>query len=200
LNPVVLAPSDEELMAAYIAGSHAAFTELFRRYAPILLRLMQHRIDRRQEADDLVQQTFLQLHRSRYDFRAGAALRPWLFTIALNLRFQHFRERGRRRETTLDVSTMSSAEVVTDAPQDGVDDRQEVHQALTKLPADQRDVIVLHWLEGLSFAEVSRAVGASVNAVKVRAHRGYVGLRRILRRRNGNRKGRGTITLNTERH
>jgi RNA polymerase sigma-70 factor (ECF subfamily) len=72
--------------------------------------------------------------------------------------------------------------------------------ALTKLPPDQRDVIVLHWLQGLSFAEVSRAVGASVNAVKVRAHRGYVSLRKLLRRTDGNRKGRRTVSMNTERH
>jgi RNA polymerase sigma factor (sigma-70 family) len=200
LNQATLAPSDEELMAAYVAGDHAAFAALFRRYAPILLRLMHHRINRRQDADDLVQQTFLQLHRSRHDFRAGAALRPWLFTIALNLRFQYFRESGRRRETILDVATIQSARTIMDAPQDGVDHSQEIQLALTKLPSDQREVIVLHWLEGLSFAEVSRAVGASVNAVKVRAHRGYVSLRKLLRRTDSNRKGSRPITLNTESH
>src|SRR5690348_8349822 len=137
----MLAPSDEELMAAYVAGDHAAFSELFRRYAPILLRLMQHRIGRRQEAEDLVQQTFLQLHRSRHDFRAGARLRPWLFTIALNLRFQHFRESGRRREMPLDVATVESADDGgADPLQDWADTSREVQMALTKLPSDQRDV------------------------------------------------------------
>jgi DNA-directed RNA polymerase specialized sigma24 family protein len=58
LNYVISAPSDEELMTAYVGGDHAAFAELFRRYAPVLLRLMQHRISRREEADDLVQLTF----------------------------------------------------------------------------------------------------------------------------------------------
>ena len=200
MNHATLAPSDEELMAAYVAGDHRAFSELFRRYAPMLLRLMLQRIGRRQEADDLVQQTFLQLHRSRHDFRAGAPLRPWLFTIALNLRFQHFRESGRRRETMLDVATIESVGPMVDAPQDGIDQSREVRMAISKLPTDQREVIVLHWLEGLSFAEVSQAVGASVNAVKVRAHRGYVSLRKLLRRTDGNRKGRRTVTLNTERH
>jgi DNA-directed RNA polymerase specialized sigma24 family protein len=47
------------------------------------------------------------------------------------------------------------------------------------LPAEQRDVIVLHWLEGLSFNEVSLVVGVSLSAVKVRAHRGYVAIRKI---------------------
>jgi RNA polymerase sigma-70 factor (ECF subfamily) len=199
LNYVISAPSDEELMTAYVSGDHAAFAELFRRYAPILLRLMRHRISRREEADDLVQLTFLHLHRSRHDFRAGAPLRPWLFTIALNLRFQHFRECGRRRETTVDVDSLE-VPGSSRSPQESVDENRAVRLALTKLPTDQRDVIVLHWLEGLSFAEVSEAVGASVNAVKVRAHRGYVSLRKLLRRTDGNRKGRRTVPMNTERH
>jgi RNA polymerase sigma-70 factor (ECF subfamily) len=199
LNYAISAPSDEELMTAYVGGDHAAFAELFRRYAPILLRLMRHRISRREEADDLVQLTFLHLHRSRHDFRTGAALRPWLFTIALNLRFQHFRECGRRRETTVDVDSLE-VPGSSRSPQESMDENRAVRLALTKLPTDQRDVIVLHWLEGLSFAEVSEAVGASVNAVKVRAHRGYVSLRKLLRRTDGNRKGRRTVPMNTERH
>jgi RNA polymerase sigma-70 factor (ECF subfamily) len=199
LNYAISAPSDEELMTAYVGGDHAAFAELFRRYAPILLRLMRHRISRREEADDLVQLTFLHLHRCRHDFRTGAALRPWLFTIALNLRFQHFRECGRRRETTVDVDSLE-VPGSSRSPQESMDENRAVRLALTKLPTDQRDVIVLHWLEGLSFAEVSEAVGASVNAVKVRAHRGYVSLRKLLRRTDGNRKGRRTVPMNTERH
>ena len=188
-------------MAAYVAGDQTAFAELFRRYAPILLRLMQHRIGRTQEAEDLVQQTFLQLHRSRYDFRLGARLRPWLFTIALNLRFQHFRESGRRRETSLDIASIESGGAYRDADPllEWADQSREVQLALTKLPVDQRNVIVLHWLEGLSFAEVSRTVGASVNAVKVRAHRGYIGLRKLLKRTDGNRKGRRSVPMGTER-
>jgi RNA polymerase sigma-70 factor (ECF subfamily) len=203
VNPQILAPNDEELMAAYVAGDQTAFAELFRRYAPILLRLMQQRISRTQEAEDLVQQTFLQLHRSRHDFRAGARLRPWLFTIALNLRFQHFRESGRRRETPLDITTIElggDRDPNADLLQEWAEQSREVQLALTKLPPDQRNVIILHWLEGLSFAEVSRTVGASVNAVKVRAHRGYIGLRKLLKRSNGNRKRRRSVPLRTERH
>lgn len=201
MNPALIAPSDEELMAAYVAGDETAFSELFRRYAPILLRLMLHRISRTQEAEDLVQQTFLQLHRSRHDFRVGAPLRPWLFTIALNLRFQHFRESGRRRETPLDITSLElGGDWDVDPLFEWADQSREVQLALTKLPPDQRNVIVLHWIEGLSFAEVSRTVGASVNAVKVRAHRGYIGLRKLLKRPDGNRKGRRSVPLDTERH
>src|SRR3954447_13908404 len=82
--------TDEELMVSYKTGDAPAFAEIFRRYAPLLLRVMQHQLGRREDAHDLVQQTFLQLHRSRADFRDGASLRPWLLTIAINLKRQYF--------------------------------------------------------------------------------------------------------------
>jgi len=69
-------PSDEELMAAYIAGDKAAFRELFRRYAPLLQRAMARDLRSPEEANDLVQQTFLHLHRSRLDFEPGRKLKP----------------------------------------------------------------------------------------------------------------------------
>ena len=95
--------SDEELMAAYVGGDRSAFAELFARYGPRLQRLMQRDMSRAEDAHDLVQQTFLQLHRARNDFRVDAKLRPWLFTIALNLKRQHFRRLGRRPESSLDA-------------------------------------------------------------------------------------------------
>ena len=64
--------SDEELMAAYIKGEESAFRVLFERHSPMLLRVMRHQLRRPEDARDLVQQTFLQLHRSRFDFREGA--------------------------------------------------------------------------------------------------------------------------------
>jgi len=57
---------------------------------------------------------------------------------------------------------------------------EAVARVLRELPADQREVIELHWFDGLEFPEVATVVGASVSAVKVRAHRGYVRLRAAL--------------------
>jgi len=176
------APSDEQLMDAYIGGDAAAFRALFERYAPVLLRVVRRNVGSRAEAEDVVQQTFLQVHRARADFRAGARLRPWLFTIALNLAREVHRRRGRRRETELE---QPGAEPAIDAPRDiGERDAEarRVRVALDSLPAAQREVIVLHWLEDRPFPEVAMIVGASVTAVKVRAHRGYERLRATLGR------------------
>jgi RNA polymerase sigma-70 factor (ECF subfamily) len=168
--------SDEELMASYKAGDRAAFEEIFRRYAPLLLRVMQRQLSRREDAHDLVQQTFLQLHRSRADFRSDALLRPWLLTIAINLKRKHFRRLKRHMEWPIEAHALDNLRL--DASQaNALDAGRQLRVAMAGLPADQRRVIVLHWVEGLAFSEVATVVGASLSAVKVRAHRGYAAIR-----------------------
>ncbi len=166
-------------MAAYVAGDKAAFRELFQRYAPLLQRTMARDLRTPEEAHDLVQQTFLHLHRSRLDFEPGRKLKPWIFTIALNLKREHFRRSRRRQETSLDDDR---APEPFEGPrgQERSDAARETARALEGLPPDHREVIELHWFGGLSFPEVAEAVGSTVAAVKVRAHRGYVALREKL--------------------
>jgi RNA polymerase sigma-70 factor (ECF subfamily) len=171
--------SDEELMAAYLAGDEPAFDELFRRYAPQLLRMMRRQLPQPSDAAELVQQTFLQLHRSRRDFQPGRQLRPWLMTIAFNLKREHFRRRKRRPEGPLDFEPAEPP----GSRRDRLEKRGEAEQlraALGGLPEGQRTVITMHWFDGLSFPEVAEVLGLSVSAVKVRAHRGYRALRRVL--------------------
>jgi RNA polymerase sigma factor (sigma-70 family) len=168
-------PSDEALMRRYVAGEQAAFGELFARYAPRLTRLMRRDLGD-QDADDLVQQAFLQFHRARFDFKEGAAVRPWLYTIALNLKRQQFRRLGRKRDTVLEEETLAHA---GGDPEAALRDAQ-LRAALDALPEPQREAIVLHWFEGLTFPEIAQIVGTKLGAVRVRAHRGYRRLREIL--------------------
>jgi RNA polymerase sigma-70 factor (ECF subfamily) len=170
--------TDEALMASYVAGDQRAFAELFARYAPRLTRMFGRDL-RPDDAHDLMQQTFLQLHRARNDFRQDAKLRPWLYTIARNLLRQHFRRRGRRPEASLDAQGAAEPIAPGVTPEQQAEARQ-VRQVLGRLPATQAEVISLHWFEGLSFREVAQVVGASESAVKVRAHRGYAKLRELI--------------------
>lgn len=165
-------------MAAYVKGDSSAFRSIFERFAPLLLRAMLRELYVREEANDLVQQTFLQLHRARADFDPGQKLKPWIFTIAMNLKREYFRRRKRRPERSLDAETAEPAVAALGAAR--VEAQRTLSRALADLPADQREVIELHWFDGLEFPEVAQVVGASVSAVKVRAHRGYVRLREAL--------------------
>jgi RNA polymerase sigma-70 factor (ECF subfamily) len=175
--------SDEQLMAAYVAGDRAAFQALFERYAGILFAMARRRLNSDDDARDVVQQTLLQVHRARNDYRAGAPFRPWLFTIALNLVREQFRKRKRRKEQALD--TAGGPPEASVEPEAELGDEQRVRAArvraaLASLPEQQREVIELHWFEESPYEEIARILGASVAAVRVRAHRGYERLRQIL--------------------
>jgi len=169
--------SDEELMATYVDGKKSAFDELFERYAPMLLRIMRRQVRNQDDAAELVQQTFLQLHRARHDFDTSRKLRPWLMTIAYNLKREYFRRRKRKPEAPLEFEP-------EEAPRSDPLDKREralrVRNALEKLPQGQREVIAMHWFKEMSFAEVAEVMGLSLSAAKVRAHRGYRALRALL--------------------
>jgi len=169
----MISPTDDDLMAAYAAGDGSAFDEIFRRYAPALLRALR-RGSGGDEATDLLQQTFLQLHRSRADFARGSALRPWLFTIAINVKRQHLRRSARRRA---DLLGDDLDRVAAPTRRSAREDLDGIAGLLAELPPAQRKVIELHFVDDLSFAQVAEVVGASIAAVRVRAHRGYVLLR-----------------------
>ena len=162
-------------MLAYRSGDRAAFRVLFERHAPRLQSLCLRRGLDRAEAEDLVQQTFLNLHRARFDFREDARLRPWLYTIAFNLLRQRVRRSSRRPVTSLEFEPAA-----TRGDPERARHREEIRRGLDQLPHGQRDAIVLHWFGGLTFEEVGQVVGAKTSAVKVRAHRGYAKLREIL--------------------
>jgi RNA polymerase sigma factor (sigma-70 family) len=170
-------PSDEELMQSYVRGEASAFHELFSRYAPALLRLMRRDLASKAEADDLVQQAFLQLHRARKDFDPARRLKPWIYTIALNLKREYLRSRRRRPTQPLEASD----EPGVDAVDPELEDRaRAIRRALSELPQQQREVVELHWFDGLSFLEIGQTLGISTSAAKVRAHRAYGRLRGAL--------------------
>jgi RNA polymerase sigma-70 factor (ECF subfamily) len=122
----------------------------------------------------MLQQTFLHVHRARKDFRTDGRFRPWLFAIGMNVKREYFRRRQRKPEAQLDLERHKEPSVAPDAST--ATDRL-VRRAVEALPDLQREVIVLHWFEELSFREISEIVGASLSAVKVRAHPGYERLR-----------------------
>lgn len=171
-------------MRAYVAGDSASFRALFQRYLPRLMRLARRRLDSEEQAREVVQQTFFQLHAARHDFRDGSKLRPWLFTIAMNLVREHYRRRGRRKEAPLEPALHAA-----DGPERGPIESQQratrLRAALSTLPDGQRQVVELHWFEEMPFAEVAAIVGASEGAVRVRAHRAYKRLQELLREELG---------------
>lgn len=167
-------------MEAYQAGDTAAHRVLFDRLAPLLLAVARRRVGSDEEAHDIVQQTFLNMHRFKADFQTGRRVRPWVTTITMNLVREHHRRLGRRRESHLEERDERVLEANVESAPEVLQRADELGRALGALLENQRRVIELHWFEDKSYDEISQIVGASVSAVRVRAHRGYERMRSAL--------------------
>jgi RNA polymerase sigma-70 factor (ECF subfamily) len=164
--------SDEALMAAYLEGDTSAFRELFQRYAPRVRAL--HSVRQGIDSSDLVQQTFLRLHRARGSYRAGAPFRPWLMTIAQNLAREAWRRSQRAAADAVHGHEFAGRPAVS---ADVAAELRRAIEAVAALPELEREVVTLHCGSGLSVAETASRIGVTESAVKARAHRGYRRLR-----------------------
>lgn len=171
-------------MAAYVSGDRRAFEQLFARLAPRLHRFFRRSFSAEATADDLLQQTFLKLHRARDTYRPDLKVAPWAFAIAARVRLDEFRRRKRLAEDG-DEEALARAdeERASDAPATGAldaDAAEAVRRAVDALPESQRVVIHLNRFEDMTFAEIARVLGTTEGAVKLRAFRAYATLREAL--------------------
>lgn len=170
-------PIEAETMRAYIAGDEQAFSTLFRSYAPVLTGYFLRRGQRAHDVPDLVQQTFLQLHRARHEYRAGEPLRPWLFTIARNVSCDLLRRRQRRPETFCDFDSSEAPQ--PEAPDSTRGDQvRALSAALARLPEASRALLAEHWFEDRDWTQIASREGISATTLRVRAHRACAELRR----------------------
>jgi len=181
-------PAERELcalMQGYLDGRLEAFDGV---YAALSGRIRGYLLSQCRDAaraDDLLQETFLQMHRSRRTYEPGRPVTPWVFAIARHVYLMHRRSAGRRLrfEDTLAADARSN-DVAHDAVR-ALADTDEVRRALREVPADQRDALLLHHVEGWSFAEIAAKLGIRVNAAKTRAFRGMKKMRDQLKGSQG---------------
>src|SRR4051812_32067395 len=173
----------EALMAAYVAGDERAFVRLFGELAPRIHAFFRRSFGAETAADDLTQQTFLQLHRARRQFRGDAPVLQWAFSIAARVRVDELRRRYREPlldEDGLDAIDEARCPPIRD-PALNSEVEVSVRAALDDLPPSQRVVVHLNRYEGMTFAEIAKVLGTSEGAVRVRAFRAYERLRERLR-------------------
>lgn len=172
--------ADEELdhwMRSYQEGHLHAFEQLYAALAPPLSRFLRRLAPPGIEPDDLVQTTFLQLHRARATYLTGQPVRPWAYAIARHVALMARRGRARTagREASIDEQALEIA-----APESGMLgalDRIALERALGMLSDPGREALWLHHIAGLSFREVAAVQGIGESAAKVRAHRALSSLR-----------------------
>lgn len=164
-------------MLRYQGGDTGAFDQLFARHALRIFRYFSQGAGAMAFAEDLTQQTWLHVHRAKQSFTPGASFRPWLYTIAANLRRDNLRRIRRNRAELTSDGSMPEHTPISCEP-DGLP--AAVGRALAALPESYREVILLHRYGDLELAEIAEALGTTVGAVKLRAYRGYVKLRELL--------------------
>src|ERR1700740_941441 len=144
--------------------------------SPALLRFFKSQLATREQADDLLQQTWLRLHRVRHTYRPGEPVLPWIYAIARRVRVDGYR---RTRRITLHETTM---ELLPErpAPAEARNRVAAFETLVAALPDTQREVITMLKVGGLTLEEVARATSSTVGAVKQKAHRAYERLRKLL--------------------
>ena len=168
-----------EVMVAYQRGELEAFEDLFRALSVNIrnyLASLTRSVDR---AEDLMQETFLQVHRSRHTYSPPRPVKPWIFGIARHVFLMDRRSRGRKaRHETLSKEDLPELPVRALAEDIPVTD--ELLEALQTLPEDRREAVVLHHVYGFSFKEIGAMLGITGRAAKLRSFRGIRGLRERL--------------------
>jgi RNA polymerase sigma-70 factor (ECF subfamily) len=178
-------PTEAELcahMTAYLDGEIEAFDALYAAFAGRLRGYLLSQCRDATLADDLLQDTFMQIHRSRRTYQPGRPVTPWIYAIARHVYLMKRRSAGRRArfEESLAAAARTDAAASGDAL-DAIVEGDQVRRALGGVPADQREALLLHHVEGWSFIEIAARLGIRVNAAKTRAFRGMKKMREHLK-------------------
>jgi len=172
-------------MAAAQAGDSTSYEKLLLDLLPFVRAEVARRIYEPSEREDIVQNVLISLHRARHTYRAEQPFLPWLRAVVRHASIDWLRARARRSRHEWGGEVDGLPDPADEAPLPGDEALSpELEGALASLPVSQRQAVELLHLEGLSVAEAAQRVGVSPGALKVRAHRGYRRLRRLLTRRD----------------
>lgn len=152
------------------------------RVSPLLLRYFLVQPSTRRFADDLMQETWMRIHKARHTWRSGEPVLPWIYAIARHASLDAHRKSRRVEFREIQVDALPDAS--TPATSGRLPDLDAM---LATLPPSQREVVLLLKVSGLSVDEVARATASTAGSVRQKAHRAYRKLRALLSRREERR-------------
>lgn len=171
--------TDEELLAAHSDGDPYAFTRIVDRYLTDVLSFVTRYVGNTAAAEDLAQDTFIQVHASLESFDTSRQFRPWLYTIAANKARDYLRSRGRRRMYSLDQTgddATSTAELVAEDAEplpeftSNEETRAAVREIVDRMPDNLRLVLILGYYQQLPYSQIAEILDIPVGTVKSRLH------------------------------
>jgi len=166
-----------QLMIDYQKGDMEAFTGLYEALKRPLTRYLWTFVRNQTVAEDLLQDTFLQIHRARRTYTPPRPVRPWIYAITRHVALMHLRTMRRRKEH---LPSEDLPEIPVPPEIDRLADEATVRRLLGDLPRAAQEVLILHHLLGMSFEEVGRIIGVAPGTAKVRAHRAIKKIRERL--------------------
>ena len=188
----ILPDPDADLMLRVKRGNRAAFAELVEKYRQPVMNLVYRTLRDETEAEDLAQNVFLQVYKSRGRYKRTAKFSTWLFTIARNLCLNELRRRSRHPAESLDETRGENEGQLQRQYEDKKNFMpaetllhgelaQKIEEALAELPENQRTAILLCRQEDLSYEEIAKVLDCSLSATKSLIHRGREVLKQKLK-------------------
>lgn len=171
--------SDAELLAAHVAGDRYAFEELFYRHHRQLHRLARLTSRSPEDAADALQEAMLSAHRCAGSFRHDAAVSSWLHRIVINACLDRLRRNKSHPTTALEGGALGDSYPVADRTAQ-IETAIVVHQALMRLPVEQRAAVVAVDMQGYSIADAARMLAVAEGTVKSRCARARARLAAVL--------------------
>ena len=174
--------NDVELLHAVAGGDEAALARLYDQYRVILFGLLVRILGSREEAEDILQEVFVQVWRRAGDFDENRG-KPftWLVTLARSRAIDRLRMLGARNRLA-ESAAKDQTDLVSDALADTIQSgqREIVQRALAELPAEQKEALVLAYYDGLTQSEIASQLGTPLGTVKTRMRAGMNKLRNLL--------------------
>jgi RNA polymerase sigma-70 factor, ECF subfamily len=172
---------DRDLAARVLAGDRDAFEGLYRQHAHRLYNLA-FRMTGGAEADDLLQDVFLQAYRKLGSYKGDSSLGTWLYRLAVNLCLDHLRSKqGKMGQMTDSLDEEDAAPVASPIrPAEANNARLDLEQAIAQLPPSYRATFVLHDVEGYQHDEIARILGIAEGSSKSLLHKARIRLRALL--------------------
>jgi RNA polymerase sigma-70 factor (ECF subfamily) len=177
---------DLELVARHREGDLDAFGEIYRRHAGRLYSLAYRMVGNAGDAEDLLQEIFLQAHRKLGSFKGESALVTWLYRLAMNHCLDHLRSKAKRM--SLATGSLDADEATPPAAPAGAVEltvsRLDLERAIAGLPEGCRAAFLLHDVEGFEHREVAGLLGIAEGTSKSQVHKARLRLREALRARS----------------
>lgn len=182
LRAIVDERTDEALLQAHLDGDRTAFRDVIERYQRELLHFLIRFLGSRSAAEDVFQETFLQVHLSAETFDTSRRFKPWLFTIAANKARDHHRKHGRRSTMSLSATIggegegrafIDLLEADLPSPELPVADAERsrvVKNVVDGLPRHLREILLLSYFQRLSYNQIAEALEIPLGTVKSRLH------------------------------